>query len=354
MRFGSWAGTAVHPNVISFEKDGERKIVPTINERSLTLYPNSPLIPASETRLMNPRRSVWRGTPSARIGWRLLSPAGGHDHLQNRPRRGPPGVVVCLSLQSFCIMKQGFRQSRTIGRLIPFNAIVPHTISITVPEAWRMLARGRREEWYDRKIWSIIVISSAGGFRLPACAMSESASELVAVDLGADDGRFNRPIAVDGEGMSMADTGNDRSKFDNTGAFLQMGQGVLVTAVYSAEYRLDADGMVYVVDGSRIQVFAGNGTFIKKWGSYGSGEEQLQSPRSIAFDTDGNAYVIAGGGIKKFGSDGNFLTAWGALGTYDGEFNNPTDVAVDGAGKSMSRTATITAFRSLMARARSS
>ena len=53
-------------------------------------------------------------------------------------------------------------------------------------------------------------------------------------------------------------------------------------------------------------------SFIKIWGSGGSGDGQFNSPTNIAVDSLGSVYVaeLGNGRIQKFDSDGNFLTKW--------------------------------------------
>ena len=49
----------------------------------------------------------------------------------------------------------------------------------------------------------------------------------------------------------------------------------------------------YVADNSsRIQKFNSNGSFITKWGSYGSADGQFRFPTNVAVDSSGNVYVV--------------------------------------------------------------
>jgi DNA-binding beta-propeller fold protein YncE len=68
---------------------------------------------------------------------------------------------------------------------------------------------------------------------------------------------------------------------------------------------------LYVVDrdGNRIQVFDKDGTFLWKWGSKGTGDGQFTVPYSIDVDSHGNVWVVDRGNhrIQKFDKDGNFL-----------------------------------------------
>jgi DNA-binding beta-propeller fold protein YncE len=99
---------------------------------------------------------------------------------------------------------------------------------------------------------------------------------------------------------------------------------------------VDPLGNVYVVDSlnHRVQEFSSNGIFIRTWGSLGNGNGQFSSPPGIAIDTLGYVYVADAGNhrIQKFFADGGFVTKWGSGGSGDGQFDSPFDVAVDATG----------------------
>ena len=75
---------------------------------------------------------------------------------------------------------------------------------------------------------------------------------------------------------------------------------------------------IYVADTAtnRIQVFSSNGTFISKWGGYGSGNGTFNQPAGIAIDQEGNVYVAdtANNRIQVFSSNGTFISRWGGYG----------------------------------------
>jgi sugar lactone lactonase YvrE len=76
-------------------------------------------------------------------------------------------------------------------------------------------------------------------------------------------------------------------------------------------------GNVYVADvsNSRIQKFSGTGTYLRQWGSFGSGNGQFGSPTGMAIDASGNVYVADSGNnrVQKFGHQpvSVEITTWG-------------------------------------------
>ena len=63
----------------------------------------------------------------------------------------------------------------------------------------------------------------------------------------------------------------------------------------------------------RIQVFSSSGTFLRMWGSRGSGDGQFFDPHGIAVDDAGRVYVTDAGNnrVQVFSSTGEFLDRWG-------------------------------------------
>ncbi|MEK7745719.1 MAG: 6-bladed beta-propeller, partial [Elusimicrobiota bacterium] len=138
----------------------------------------------------------------------------------------------------------------------------------------------------------------------------------------------------------VVDQKNHRvQKFDNSGNFLAKwgsfgsGDGQM-NQPYSVA--VDASGNVYVADffNSRIQKFDSAGNFLAKWGTIGSGNGQFSSLGGIAADPSGNVYTTERGNhrVQKFDSSGNFLAKWGSQGTTEGKFDAPWGVAADASG----------------------
>ncbi len=72
-------------------------------------------------------------------------------------------------------------------------------------------------------------------------------------------------------------------------------------------------------------------SFVKKWGSNGTGPSQFERPHDIAFDSKGNIYVTDRelNNIQKFTHNGTFIKMWGSKGTGDGQFNVPYSIGID-------------------------
>jgi DNA-binding beta-propeller fold protein YncE len=96
---------------------------------------------------------------------------------------------------------------------------------------------------------------------------------------------------------------------------------------------VDNSAYIYVTnqDDNTVVKFNSKGNYVKKWGSFGSDNNQFYTPRGIAIDSDGNIYVCdhSNHRILKFNSDGTYITKWGTQGGSDGQFNNPQGIAID-------------------------
>ena len=93
---------------------------------------------------------------------------------------------------------------------------------------------------------------------------------------------------------------------------------------------------VYVLDhnNARVQKFDRDGNYISQWGSFGSGDSQFKYPQSIAVDSSGNVYVgdTNNACVKKFDGNGNYLSKFGSGGSGDGQFDPVCGVDIDNNG----------------------
>lgn len=96
---------------------------------------------------------------------------------------------------------------------------------------------------------------------------------------------------------------------------------------------VDNSGNVYVADtyNYRIMKFTSNGSFMAKWGSKGSGINQFDLPYSVTVDNAGLVYVADKNNdrIMKFTSNGNFIAKWDSSGGEDYQFYRPGAIAAD-------------------------
>jgi DNA-binding beta-propeller fold protein YncE len=101
-----------------------------------------------------------------------------------------------------------------------------------------------------------------------------------------------------------------------------------------------SDGSVYVADTNRIQKFTSEAVFVSKWGTRGkagsgwfarlSKTVQFDMPNGVAVASDGSVYVSewVNNRIQKFTSEGVFVSKWGTKGKGDGQFEGPSHLAV--------------------------
>ncbi len=84
----------------------------------------------------------------------------------------------------------------------------------------------------------------------------------------------------------------------------------------------------------RVQVFAANGAFVRKWGSLGSGHGQFARPRGVAMR--GDEVLVAdcdNHRLQVFRLDGTFLRTWDFKGLGDSQINSPNGLAVTRTGR---------------------
>ena len=165
---------------------------------------------------------------------------------------------------------------------------------------------------------------------------------------GLDATHFNLPtdiaFASDGSIYVSDGYGNNRvAKFSSDGKFLlDWGRKGDAPGEFNLPHSVavDAEGRVYVADRSnaRIQVFDGNGKFLRAWKS-----EELGRPWSLTIGPDNLLYVVDGGDLKpsppdrgqllKLDLSGKILAKWSRFGNYDGQIYWGHDLAVgrDGA-----------------------
>jgi sugar lactone lactonase YvrE len=91
-----------------------------------------------------------------------------------------------------------------------------------------------------------------------------------------------------------------------------------------------ADLVVVDENNNRIEEFGEDGSFIRAFGTTGSGDGQLNRPAGAAVDASGNIWVSDANNhrIQKFSEAGLFLAKVGSYGFGNGQFNGPEGLAI--------------------------
>ena len=167
----------------------------------------------------------------------------------------------------------------------------------------------------------------------------------------AELGKFDNPrhVAVDKQlkYVYVVDSKNNRiQKFDVNGTFVK---AIGKKGVNKGEFDLpttieiDSKGNFIVNErgNERIQKFDANWNPILMWGSKGSGNTQFCHIEHLAVDKYDDIYVTDPQSdpgcskeprVLKFDSNGTFITKWGSFGTKDGQFRDPEHLAIDDDG----------------------
>jgi DNA-binding beta-propeller fold protein YncE len=99
---------------------------------------------------------------------------------------------------------------------------------------------------------------------------------------------------------------------------------------------VDAKDNIYVADSCnhRIQIFSGDGKFIRAYGKAGAAKGELSYPYDICVDAAGRQYVCEFGNsrIQIFDANDQPIEIIGGPGAEPGRFSNPWGVALDSAG----------------------
>ncbi|QEC47079.1 hypothetical protein FSW04_05410 [Baekduia soli] len=153
-----------------------------------------------------------------------------------------------------------------------------------------------------------------------------------------------RGVAVRGTRMLVADDQHHRvAAFDTGGHLLSSigsGQGAGPGQLnFPYAVALDPQGRLFVADdlNQRIVRFSTPATgyrYKARWGSYGTGPGQLAYPRGIAAAANGEVYVANTGNdrIDVFDASGTLRRSFGTSGRGTGQFDAPQGVSTDASG----------------------
>ncbi len=169
---------------------------------------------------------------------------------------------------------------------------------------------------------------------------------------GSGNGQFNWPIsaAFDSSGnIWVLDGYNARvQEFNSSGTYItQFGSNGFGNGQFGINpssgansiaqaLAIDASNNIFVADtyNNRVEEFNSSGTYVRQFGSGGSGNGQFNAPKGIAIDASGNVWVADLGDcrVQEFSNTGSYIGQFGSCGSGNGQFNWPTSVAIDGSG----------------------
>ncbi|MGC2108476.1 MAG: SMP-30/gluconolactonase/LRE family protein [Candidatus Korobacteraceae bacterium] len=100
-----------------------------------------------------------------------------------------------------------------------------------------------------------------------------------------------------------------------------------------SDVAVDKDGNIYVTDtlNWRVEIFDGEGKFIKQFGKHCDAIGCFERPKGIAVDGDGHIWVVDTGLalVQAYDSDGALLGFVGGPGRNLGQFNDPMGITID-------------------------
>jgi sugar lactone lactonase YvrE len=96
---------------------------------------------------------------------------------------------------------------------------------------------------------------------------------------------------------------------------------------------VDSDGNLYVADtlNDRVEIFDGDGTFIRTFGKAGDGPGYFSRPKGVAVDSDNHIWVVDGmqDRVQVFNQDARLLIAFGGHGLLPGMFQGIVGITID-------------------------
>jgi len=149
---------------------------------------------------------------------------------------------------------------------------------------------------------------------------------------GTDPGQMILPfdVAADGQGSLYVSDSTGVSRYRRDGSFVsRIGEGRIKRAEGLA---VGPQGEVYVAgNGSRIEVYGADGTFLRDIGTVGTDAGQLVKPVDLAFDGRGRLHVVDVGNrrVEIFDPAGRHLGSVGGPGEQSGQFTAPRSIALD-------------------------
>lgn len=161
-----------------------------------------------------------------------------------------------------------------------------------------------------------------GMFNFPHGATLDHEGYLWVTDARAGGGKGNQVFRFDRDGKVILALGKAGQTGSGTDVFDQPTDVVVAP-----------NGDIFVTDShrngtnNRVMRFSKAGTFVKQWGTKGSGRGQMSEPHTIAMDSQGRLFVgdRENNRIQIFDQDGNYLDEWRQFGRPSGIYITPDD-----------------------------
>ena len=204
--------------------------------------------------------------------------------------------------------------------------------------------KGRNSGQRERSCWSRReFLALTGATLVSSCNLRNATAPsdwMAWGQSGARDGEFRRPraIAATLDEVFVIDTSGRMQVFSHNGEYHrgwlmpEYENGTPTGIAFSSLGHLLIPDTHY----SRIYEYTPQGEILRKWGEYGTGEDQFIYPTDIVQAPDGS-YIISeyGQGAERvhlFDADRKFLRQWGQHGDQPGEFSRAMAIALhDGA-----------------------
>ena len=202
-----------------------------------------------------------------------------------------------------------------------------------------------RRDSLTRRQFSTLALGFAGGAAFAAsngCSRSSPPGKPDAVwgRHGYSDGRFHRPraITIDSQDrLYIVDLTARIQVFDGDGQFIRAWQTPISAQGRPTGLSIDSQGRVVVADTHyfRVLFYTPEGEWLEDQtigGTFGGGPGEFCFVTDVAEDSQGNLYISEYGEydrIQKFSPDHHFIMQWGHHGSEPGQFLRPQNLAID-------------------------
>lgn len=181
---------------------------------------------------------------------------------------------------------------------------------------------------------------SGGALGLVACGRTRGLRSRDVLTWGSEglrDGAFLEPraIGVWDDEVYVIDTTGRVQVFDADGQFLRLWNTPDASNGTPTDLSFARDGRVLIADThcNRILEYDRDGTLLREWGTYGSGDDEFIYPTGIAESASGIYFVSEYGEdaerVHVFDADRKYARQWGEHGDGVGQFNRAMAIDCD-------------------------